>query len=180
MPSEVQTCPGPKRKVFAPTQDQYVNTGLHEGPISKLTAPLVFVFVASCRLPSTPILQNSEPKQNREIRQQQQRPPAMEKGKGLARRWAVELHDASSSSSSSAFPDPPGFTRSAPEAVPSSFSLLSCNCSFPRCDRGIHVLFFLARRTTPPPLGSARRPRPPGRGRFARFPDARPTSLLGR
>ncbi|XP_047086833.1 ER membrane protein complex subunit 4-like [Lolium rigidum] len=40
----------------------------------------------------------------------------MEKGKGLARRWAVELHDASSSSSSSAFPDPPGFTRSAPEA----------------------------------------------------------------
>ncbi|KAM0890210.1 hypothetical protein ACQ4PT_027191 [Festuca glaucescens] len=39
----------------------------------------------------------------------------MEKGKGLARRWAVELHDASSSSSS-AFPDPPGFTRSAPEA----------------------------------------------------------------
>ncbi|VAI05463.1 unnamed protein product [Triticum turgidum subsp. durum] len=40
----------------------------------------------------------------------------MEKGKGLARRWAVELHDASSSSSSPAFPDPPGFTRSAPEA----------------------------------------------------------------
>ncbi|XP_044981437.1 ER membrane protein complex subunit 4 isoform X2 [Hordeum vulgare subsp. vulgare] len=40
----------------------------------------------------------------------------MEKGKGLARRWAVELHDVSSSSSSPAFPDPPGFTRSAPEA----------------------------------------------------------------
>ncbi|KAL6648113.1 hypothetical protein ACP70R_012337 [Stipagrostis hirtigluma subsp. patula] len=36
----------------------------------------------------------------------------MEKGKGLARRWAVELHDASSSS----VPDPPGFTRSAPDA----------------------------------------------------------------
>ncbi|XP_062215541.1 ER membrane protein complex subunit 4-like [Phragmites australis] len=40
----------------------------------------------------------------------------MEKGKGLARRWAVELHDASSSSSSAAVPDPPGFTRSAPDA----------------------------------------------------------------
>nr|CAB3495882.1 unnamed protein product [Digitaria exilis] len=40
----------------------------------------------------------------------------MEKGKGLARRWAVELHDASSSSASSAIPDPPGFTRSAPDA----------------------------------------------------------------
>ncbi|KAL6838264.1 hypothetical protein ACP4OV_031936 [Aristida adscensionis] len=47
----------------------------------------------------------------------------MEKGKGLARRWAVELHDASSSSSSSspAVPDPPGFTRSAPAAVTPSF-----------------------------------------------------------
>jgi hypothetical protein len=32
--------------------------------------------------------------------------------------------------------------------------------------------FFSARRTTPPPLASGRRPRPPGRGRFARFPDA--------
>ncbi|KAF0913599.1 hypothetical protein E2562_023312 [Oryza meyeriana var. granulata] len=41
----------------------------------------------------------------------------MEKGKGLARRWAVELHDTSSSSSShSSVPDPPGFTRSAPDA----------------------------------------------------------------
>ncbi|CAL4939519.1 unnamed protein product [Urochloa decumbens] len=40
----------------------------------------------------------------------------MEKGKGLARRWAVELHDASSSSASHAAPDPPGFTRSAPDA----------------------------------------------------------------
>ena len=39
----------------------------------------------------------------------------MEKGKGLARRWAVELPDASSSSP--AVPDPPGFTRSAPDAV---------------------------------------------------------------
>ncbi|XP_066392078.1 ER membrane protein complex subunit 4-like [Miscanthus floridulus] len=38
----------------------------------------------------------------------------MEKGKGLARRWAVELPDASSSSP--AVPDPPGFTRSAPDA----------------------------------------------------------------
>jgi hypothetical protein len=45
---------------------------------------------------------------------QQQRSLAMEKGKGLARRWAVELHDTSSSSSS-AFPKPPGFTRSTPE-----------------------------------------------------------------
>jgi hypothetical protein len=71
----------------------------------------------------------------------------MEKGKGLARRWAVELHDASSSSSR--------------------------NYSFSRSDREIHVLFFsTARRTMPPPLASGRRPRPPGRGRFVRFPDA--------
>ena len=53
--------------------------------------------------------------------------PAMEKGKGLARRWAVELPDASSSSPT--VPDPPGFTRSAPDAVTptpprSSFSLV--------------------------------------------------------
>jgi len=40
------------------------------------------------------------------------RAAAMDKGKGLARRWAVDLHDASSS----AVPDPPGFTRSAPDA----------------------------------------------------------------
>ncbi|CAD6211252.1 unnamed protein product [Miscanthus lutarioriparius] len=38
----------------------------------------------------------------------------MEKGKGLARRWAVELPDASSSSP--VVPDPPGFIRSAPDA----------------------------------------------------------------
>ncbi|CAD6253181.1 unnamed protein product [Miscanthus lutarioriparius] len=51
----------------------------------------------------------------------------MEKGKGLARRWAVELPDASSSSPT--VPDPPGFTRSAPDAATptpprSSFSLV--------------------------------------------------------
>lgn len=100
------------------------------------------------------------------------RPPAMEKGKGLARRWAVELHDASSSSSShSSIPDPPGFTRSAPDAVlpllpPPVFRPTALFSSPSRLDRGIDSCALLAsRRTTPPARGSGRIPRPRGRRR---------------
>lgn len=85
------------------------------------------------------------------------RPPAMEKGKGLARRWAVELHDASSSSSShSSIPDPPGFTRSAPDAVlpllpPPSFVQLLYSLPPPAWIAG------LTRVLSWPPAGRRRR-----------------------
>ncbi|CAA7409390.1 unnamed protein product [Spirodela intermedia] len=48
----------------------------------------------------------------------------MDKGKGLARRWAVELADStgSSTSSSAAVPDPLGFTRSVHEQDDASSS----------------------------------------------------------
>ncbi|TVU46982.1 hypothetical protein EJB05_06556, partial [Eragrostis curvula] len=44
----------------------------------------------------------------------------MEKGKGLARRWAVELHDGSSSSSGPTVPDPPG----SPDPPPTRYTPL--------------------------------------------------------
>lgn len=85
----------------------------------------------------------------------------MEKGKGLARRWAVELPDASSSSP--AVPDPPGFTRSAPDAVTPTPPRSSLRC-FALCP-AIHVP-ALDRRTTPLERASARTPRLHGRRRF--------------
>lgn len=93
-------------------------------------------------------------------------PPAMEKGKGLARRWAVELHSASSSSPSPAVPDPPGFTRSAPDAV-NPYSSPRSSVLWFALYPGIHVL-ALARRTTPRVRASGRTQRPHGRRRFVR------------
>ena len=89
----------------------------------------------------------------------------MDKGKGLARRWAVDLHDASSSAASSAVPDPPGFTRSAPDAVSPATPLAPTG--FPLAwvhGAGIHMV-PLPRRTTPPARASGRTPRPHGRRR---------------
>jgi hypothetical protein len=63
----------------------------------------------------------------------------MEKGKGMARRWAVDFSD-SSLSSHTTVADPPGFARSTPDLVgitPSSLSYHRTICLF------VYVLLLL-------------------------------------
>jgi hypothetical protein len=131
----------------------------------KLTALLVRGWLALVTVPRPAPDADGPERRRRSIRSStsEHRPAAMEKGKGLARRWAVELPDASSSSP--AVPDPPGFTRSAPDAVTPTPPRSSLRC-FALCP-AIHVP-ALDRRTTPLERASARTPRLHGRRRFVR------------